>query len=86
MRPRRLSREAPELAHLHVLLTALDTLDALLVTEHPTIIEPGPRPPPTLRRALFLRVALAALRREIVGYRRAVLRAVRPTRSYRLRR
>lgn len=78
MKPRALYRGAPELAHIHVLLAALDTLDALLLAEHPTLVDPGPRPPPSLRRALFLRAALASLRREIVAYRRAVLRLLRP--------
>lgn len=85
MRPRRLERDAPELAHLHVLLAALDTLDVLLVAEHPTILDPGPRPPPTLRRALLLRDAISTLRRETLGYRRAVLRVLRPCRARPLR-
>ena len=77
MRPRRFHRDAPELAHLYLLLASLDTLDGLLVAEHPTVLDPGPRPPTTLRHALFLRAALACLRREIIGYRRAVHRVVR---------
>jgi hypothetical protein len=85
VRPR-LDCDAPELAHLHVLLAALDTLDVSLVAEHPTILDPGPRPPATLRRALFLREAISTLRREVLGYRRAVLRVVRPCRAWRLRR
>lgn len=74
-------REVPELAHLAVLRASLAALDAALVAEHPTIDEIEPRTPCTLRRARRLREAIAALRSEIAGYRRAVLAVLSPRRG-----
>ena len=73
-----LLRAAPELAHLPVLLAALDSLETLLLVEHPTIAEPGPHPPPTLLGAVLLRARIRSLRREIRRYRRCVRNVVSP--------
>jgi len=73
-----ITREAPELAYLPVLAAALDSFDAWLVAEHPTITELQPAPPPTLHNAILVRASIATLRQCLMTYRRSVVQVIRP--------
>ncbi len=70
--------EAPQLAHLDVLFAALRAFELQLRFEHPTMNDPWPGKSRTVRRATFVRDQIAALRREVLRYRRAVLDDLRP--------
>jgi len=70
------TRAAAELAHLPVLIIALETLDDLLLAEHPTLLEFAPYTTSTLREAAKVRCAIARLRARLGRYQRAVELAV----------
>lgn len=72
---------ARELAELYLLEAALDLTARILHFEHPSIHEPDPSDPPTLRAARSLAVRIQALRKEVRRYG-ATVRAVTPTRPW----
>jgi hypothetical protein len=69
---------ARELAELCLLEVALDVTARILHFEHPSLHDPDPTDPPTLRAARQLMHRIRALRREIRRYSAAV-RAVATT-------
>jgi hypothetical protein len=74
---------APELAHITVLLLALDVLQrALLVAHGPLDHQPLSCDAPTVVRAAELIARIRCLRLALRRYRSAVLRVLRPPRLH----
>jgi hypothetical protein len=70
---------APELAHVTIVLMALDVLQrALRVAHGPLDHQPPPTEAPTVLWAVEVIVHIRALRHALHRYRAAVLRVLRP--------
>jgi hypothetical protein len=74
---------APELAHITVVLFALDVLQrALHVAHGPLDHRPPPTDAPTVVWAAEVNVRVRALRHALARYRATVLRVLRPPRPH----
>lgn len=71
--------QAPELAVLAVVETALLALERSLCAEHPMLLDLSPADPPTISAARHVLSALRPLRRAARRYRAAVRDSQRPS-------
>lgn len=69
-------RDVRELAEIALVDHALRILDAVIRVEHPTLDEPHPADPASLRAARRILAASCSLRRELRRYRIAALDAL----------